>query len=143
MQVRGSKTVTVVPALDKRGVNTNECEDYVARCAPRGPQWNPRSEPFATSFDFAPGEALHIPYVAGHHVRNGAEDVSISLSIIFKTAHTERMRKAMCFNRKARKLLAPFGMTPSVAGQSAFKDSLKAVIFSGAQHASRTLRGRG
>jgi hypothetical protein len=143
MQFRGSKTVTVFPALDKRVVNTDECEDYVAHCAPRGPKWNPMAEPYGTAFEFTPGEALHIPFLAGHHVRNGPQDVSISLSIIFKTNETERMRKAMSFNRKARRLLSPLGMAPALAGQSAAKDAIKALLFTGANRASRTLRGLG
>jgi len=142
MQFRGSKTVTVFPALDPRVVNAKDCEDYVAYRAKRGPQWNPASEAYGTTFEFAPGEALHIPFVAGHHVRNGADDVSISLSIIFKTDETERMRKAMMFNRKARMLLSPLGMAPSLAGQSAWKDAMKAFIFSGANRAVRLLRAR-
>lgn len=142
MQFRGSKTVTIFPPLDKRVVNTDQCEDYVAHCAPRGPQWNPAADHHGTAFDFAPGEALHIPFVAGHHVRNGPQDVSISLSIIFKTTQTERMRKAMSFNRKVRRLLAPLGMTPALAGQSAFKDAVKATLFTGANRASRMLRAR-
>jgi hypothetical protein len=142
MQFRGNKTVTVFPPLDKRVVNTDQCEDYVAHCAPRGPQWNPEAERYGTTFDFAPGEAIHIPFVAGHHVRNGPQDVSISLSIIFKTAQTERMRKAMSFNRKMRPLLSPFGMVPTLAGQSAVKDAVKAALFAGAHRVSRALRSR-
>ena len=42
---------------------------------------------FANKFAFAPGEAIHIPFVGGHYVKNGPEDVSISLSFFFGTYH--------------------------------------------------------
>jgi hypothetical protein len=130
-QFRGSKTVTVFPAWDKRVVNPQECEDYVAYSAQRGPKWSPQSERYGTAFEFSPGEALHIPFLAGHHVRNGADDVSISLSIIFKTDETERLRNVILFNRKARKLLSPVGLEPSLPGQSESRDFAKAGLYGG------------
>lgn len=129
-QFRGSKTVTIFPAWDKRVVKAKECEDYVAYRAERGPRWDPASERYGTPFEFSPGEAIHIPFLAGHHVRNGADDVSISMSIIFKTDDTERLRQAILFNRKSRKLLSPFGLAPSIVGQSPMKDSIKAALYS-------------
>jgi Cupin-like domain len=142
MQFKGSKTITVFPPLDKRVVTIDQCEDYVAHCTLRGPQWNPEAERYGTTFDFAPGEAIHIPCVARHHVRNGPQDVSISLPIIFKSAQTERMRKAMSFNRKMRPLLSPFGIVPALAGKSVVKDTVKAALFTGAHRISRAPRSR-
>ena len=78
----------------------------------RRPVWRPESEGLGHAFDFSPGEALHIPFAAGHHVRNGSDDVSISLSIIFKTAQTRQLMRAMQFNHYARRGLAPVGLTP-------------------------------
>ena len=71
---------------------------------------------------------------------NGADDVSISMSIIFKTAETERMRNAILFNHKARKALSGFGFQPGVVGQSPWKDAMKAGAHSSAHRAAK-LRG--
>ena len=100
------------------------------------------NEPYRTAFDFAPGEAIHIPCVARHHVRNGPQEVSISLSIIFKITQTERMRKAISCNGKMCLPLSSFGMVPTLAGQSAEKDAVQAALFSEAHRASRALRSR-
>jgi hypothetical protein len=140
MQFRGSKTVSIYPAWDARVVDAGECEDYVAYAAERGPRWRPSGEAYGTPFTFSPGESLHIPFLAGHHVKNGADDVSISMSIIFKTDETERMRQAILFNRQARKALSRFGFHPSVVGQEPWKDTMKAALHRGAQRAFKLLR---
>lgn len=142
LQFRGSKTVTIYPAWDPRVADQQACEDYVAYAAPRGPRRHPGGEALGTAFSFSPGEALHIPFVAGHQVENGPDDVSISMSIIFQTAETERLRKAMMFNRQARKALSRFGLQPSVVGQAPWRDAIKAVAYSGARRTARLLGSR-
>lgn len=139
MQFRGSKTVTIYPAWDERVTDQRECEDYVAYAAKRGPRLKTEGEECGTSFSFSPGQALHIPFVAGHHVQNGADDVSISMSIIFKTDETERMRRAILFNRKARKAFSGLGFQPAVVGQNPLKDAMKAVVQSNADRVAKLL----
>jgi hypothetical protein len=78
--------------------------------------------------------------VAGHHVKNGAEDVSISMSIIFNTAQTTAWRKALLFNHAARKPLARIGMTPSPVGKSAARDHAKAHLLPVAQRAMKFIK---
>lgn len=142
MQFRGSKTVTTYPAWDLRVADQRECEDYLAYTAQRGPRRMADAEAHGTPFSFAPGQALHIPFAAGHHVQNGPDDVSISLSIIFKTAETERMRKAVMFNRRARQAFGRFGLQPAVVGQTPWKDAMKAVVHSSAHHVAKLLGAR-
>lgn len=118
MQFRGSKQVCVSRPWDEQVVTAEDCEDYVAYVNTRLP-WSAEKDVHATAFDFNPGEALHIPFVSGHHVRNGSEDVSISMSIIFNTPQTMAWRSALNFNQRARKVLRPVGLAPSrVGGQS-------------------------
>lgn len=111
MQFRGSKVVTVYPPWNRKVVDDEDAEHFFAKTG-RRPVWRPESEGLGHAFDFSPGEALHIPFAAGHHVRNGSDDVSISLSIIFKTAQTRQLMRAMQFNHYARRGLAPVGLTP-------------------------------
>jgi len=115
MQFRGSKDVTVFPQWDERVVSSDTREGFVAHSGAR-PVWRPQAEALGTTFRFAPGDALHIPFVAGHHVRNGPDDVSISMSIIFNTDETRSQTRAMVLNHKLRQGLRlrphPVGMTP-------------------------------
>jgi hypothetical protein len=61
--------------------------------------------------------------VAGHYVKNGPEDVSISLSFFFQTDETLRWTHAMQLNHKLRTRL---GINPRPVGQSKRLDALKA-----------------
>jgi Cupin-like domain len=142
MQFRGSKTVTIYPAWDKRVVDQQDCEDYVAYTALRGPRRRAEAESHGRPFNFSPGQALHVPFAAGHMVQNGSDDISISLSIIFKTAETERMRKAIMFNRRARQALSRFGFQPNAVGHSPWKDAMKAVVHSGMHQTAKLFRAR-
>ena len=97
MQFRGSKQVTVFPQWDEKVVTRAAREAYVAYTSTRL-NWSPDMDSLGSQFQFAPGDALHIPFIAGHHVRNGADDVSISMSIIFNTPETRRLLAAMRWN---------------------------------------------
>lgn len=108
LQFRGSKQVTVFPPWDPRVVSDEDAEQFFARSG-RRPPWRPEAESLGTTFDFSPGQALHIPFAAGHHVRNGSDDISISLSIIFNTPETRKIINALAFNHRIRRL----GMTPA------------------------------
>lgn len=91
--------------------------------------WTEQIDQLSTPFQFSPGEALHIPFVAGHHVRNGPEDVSISMSIIFNTDESIRWRDALSFNHVLRKQLRRIGMQPNKVGQSAWRDAVKSSLW--------------
>lgn len=122
MQIRGSKQVAVFPNFDEAIVPAAECESYMHREEAR-PLWRPELDRYAQKFDFRPGDTLHIPYVAGHYVKNGPEDVSISLSFFFQTDETLRWTHAMQLNHKLRTRL---GINPRPVGQSKRLDALKA-----------------
>ena len=135
MQFRGSKKVTVFPGWDERVVAPDECEEFMARTG-RRPSWRPEVETLGETFSFAPGQALHIPFIAGHHVQNGPDDVSISMSIIFNTRQTVALSKALMFNHQIRKL----GYKPEAVGRSPWRDQSKALLFRGASWVRRNLR---
>lgn len=125
LQFRGRKQVSVFPQYDERIVSAKHCEDYVTYENTKLP-WQDDLNHLGTCFDFAPGEALHIPFVAGHHVKNGADDISISMSIIFNTEESMRWRRAMAFNHLMRPWLGKMRVTPTPVGTSARRDQLKA-----------------
>lgn len=125
MQFRGSKTVTVSRAWDPQVVSPCDGEEYLTYRRTRLP-WSPDLDQRATAFAFRPGDALHIPYMAGHHVRNGPDDVSISMSIIFNTPQTRAWRAAMEFNMRERRVLRPLGLAPAPIAARPRVDALKA-----------------
>lgn len=125
MQIRGSKEVAVFPSFDPNIISPEECESYMDRSEAR-PLWRPELDQYANKFSFSPGEAIHIPYIGGHYVKNGAEDVSISLSFFFQTDETLRWTNAMRFNHRLRKRLTSLGIAPRPVGHSPLIDSAKA-----------------
>lgn len=108
LQFQGTKQVTVFPPWDPDVVSDADTERYVTHDDGR-PRWRPEVAPRGQTFEFRPGEALHIPFVAGHHVRNGHDDVSISMSVIFRTPETRTLTSALNFNRRLRRLMGPIG----------------------------------
>lgn len=139
MQFRGSKEVTIYPPWDQRVVDDQDAEGFFARSG-RRPVWRPESEHLGQRFSFSPGEALHIPFAAGHHVRNGQDDVSISLSIIFNTAKTRQLMRALAFNHRMRPHLARIGMTPNRVAPGHGGLGLKSHVWRAAGRAARMFK---
>lgn len=125
MQFRGSKHVSVFPQWDERAVTAKHHEAYMAYSNTKLP-FNDDIDALGTRFEFKPGEAIHIPFLAGHHVRNGSDDVSISMAIFFNTEQNNAWRKALRFNGIARKALNKMGMDPAPIGRQAWRDKAKA-----------------
>jgi hypothetical protein len=125
LQFRGSKQFSIFPQWDDRSVSSQNREAYVAYANTQLP-FNAEVDALGVRYNFVPGEALHIPFIAGHHVKNGSDDVSISMSIIFNTEQSMAWRRALRFNFTARKWLAHLGMQPHQIGQSPIRDKLKA-----------------
>ena len=132
LQFRGSKQITVFPQWDTRVVTDESREAYVASENTKLP-WRDDMESFGRCFEFAPGQALHIPFIAGHHVRNGSADVSISMSIIFNTARSKKWLGALQFNHGVRKSFGALGLSPNGVGRSLWMDSVKSVAWRGAR----------
>lgn len=128
MQFRGTKEVCVFPQWDERVVSAAHREAYVAYANTRLP-WSPEREGLGTRYTFEPGEALHIPFVAGHHVRNGGDDVSISMSVIFNTRQSMDWRRALSFNHSARRVLSRIGMQPAPVGVQPWRDAAKSQLW--------------
>jgi hypothetical protein len=127
MQIRGSKEVAVFPNFDQRVILDADCEAYMDRTEQR-PPWHPELDQYAAKFNFKPGEAIHIPFISGHYVKNGADDVSISLSFFFQTDETLMWTKAMQLNHRMRRHLGRFGIKPSAVGHSPIRDKMKAAV---------------
>ncbi|MEW4365585.1 cupin-like domain-containing protein [Aliikangiella maris] len=124
-QIRGSKQVAVFDQFDD-GVVPAETRESFADYGPLRPGWSESIDNRAHKFQFSPGEALHIPFIAGHYIKNGPEDVSISMSIIFRTKQSKVWLDAMSVNNRLR-TKAKMSVVP--VGKLDKKDKLKALLF--------------
>jgi hypothetical protein len=129
LQFSGSKMVTVFPQWDESVVAAPRLEDYVAYHNTSLP-WSADMDALGTHYHFVPGDALHIPFAAGHHVRNGPDEVSVSMSIIFNTKESMRWRHALNFNHAARRRLGRVGLSIKPVGRNKLRDRVKARVWS-------------
>lgn len=87
----------------------------------------------AEAFEMDPGDGVYVYPFAPHWVRNGPRG-SISLSITFRTAASERHERVHRFNARMRRL----GLSPRPAGNARVSDHAKAAAMSAAGHLRRT-----
>ena len=127
MQFRGRKAVHISPAWDEQVVAAPDVESFVVRSGVRVP-YRETFDATATRYEFGPGDALHIPFVAPHYVKNGADDVSVSLSIIFNTRETARHLRALHTNHVLRSRLGRLGYAPTPINRSVPLDHVKSGV---------------
>jgi len=106
LQLRGTKVMTVFPAGDARFAPDHVHEAYHTGGG-RELSWDAAFAAHGQPFDLAAGEALCVPVMAPHFVRNGP-DPSISLSITWRSEWSFAEADA----RACNKLLRRFGLTP-------------------------------
>jgi len=106
LQLRGNKVMTVFPAGDDRFAADRLHETYHTGGA-RELTWRETFAREGMPFPLHPGEALYVPVMAPHHVKNGAE-VSISLSITWRSEWSYAEADARAFNG----LLRQWGYSP-------------------------------
>jgi hypothetical protein len=127
MQFRGSKEIAIFEPWNDDVISPADCEGWVTR-TDRPPTWRPEADRLAHKYHFKPGGAAHIPFVGGHYVKNGSEDVSITLSYFFHTEETQRLSRALSVNQRLRSRLRKIGMQPTPIGRSRRKDAFKADV---------------
>jgi hypothetical protein len=83
-----------------------------------------------------PGEALFVPVMAPHHVKNGPA-VSISLSITWRSDWSFAEADARAFNGVLRKV----GIRPEAPGRFPAENKAKALAWRAIRRLSRTASG--
>ncbi|ABC62604.1 transcriptional regulator [Erythrobacter litoralis] len=123
LQLKGSKAMTQFPAGDPAFAPDEIHETYHSGGA-RELQWHDAMLPGGKEFPLEPGEALFVPVMAPHFVRNGA-DSSISLSITWRSDWSFAEADARGFNRLTRKL----GISPKAPGRWPKQNRAKAYAY--------------
>ena len=102
LQLQGSKVMTQFPAGDARFAPDSVHENYQTGGA-RELTWDDAFLSSGREFALASGEALYVPVMAPHFVKNGLES-SISLSITWRSDWSFAEADARAFNHKLRGL---------------------------------------
>lgn len=123
LQIRGTKAMTQFPAGDTRFVPDEAHETYHSG-GPRELKWDDAMLPHGTEFALSPGEALFVPVMAPHFVRNGPLP-SVSLSITWRSEWSYRESEARIFNA----ILRGRGYTPKAPGRFPQQNYAKAYAF--------------
>ena len=123
LQLRGTKTVTTFPAGDAHFAPDEVHETYHTGGGRELP-WDDRFAQGGSSWPLGPGDALYIPVMAPHHVRNGRE-VSVSLSITWRSEWSFAEADARALNG----LLRRFGLKPRAPGRYPVRNRRKALAW--------------
>ncbi|MEE9434800.1 MAG: cupin-like domain-containing protein [Sphingorhabdus sp.] len=123
MQLRGSKLMTQFPAGDARFAPDETHEGYHTG-GHRNLCWQDEFAAAGTRWELSPGEALFVPVMAPHHVKNGDES-SISLSITWRSDWSFAEADARAFNKLLRKV----GMRPAAPGRYPKENMGKALAY--------------
>lgn len=121
LQLRGSKVMTQFPAGEARFAPDAVHEGYHTGGG-RELTWCDDLLPGGREFTLTPGEALFVPVMAPHFVRNGP-DPSVSLSITWRSDWSFAEADARAFN----KVLRRFGLAPRAPGRWPQRNRAKAL----------------
>ena len=123
LQLKGTKVMTQFPAGDATFAPDEVHESYHLG-GPRELPWKDELLARGTPFALDPGEAVYVPVMAPHFVRNGPES-SISLSITWRSEWSYAEAGARCFNGLVRKL----GIRPRAPGRWPARNQAKSLAF--------------
>jgi Cupin-like domain len=131
LQLRGTKVMTQFPAGDARFAPDETHEGYHTG-GHRNLIWRDELAAGGTEWPLRPGEALFVPVMAPHHVRNGPA-VSISLSITWRSDWSFAEADARAFNGVLRKV----GLRPRAPGRFPAQNKAKALAWRAIRKLSR------
>jgi hypothetical protein len=120
LQLRGTKTMTQFPAGDNRFAPDETHEAYHTG-GPRNLVWRDEMADAGVAWRLQPGDALFVPVMAPHFVKNGLEP-SISLSITWRSEWSFAEADARALNATLRK----FGIKPRAPGRYPVENKAKA-----------------
>lgn len=124
-QLQGHKDVNVWTPWEKSLISDLELEQFFSFKEGFSPELKDGHLDTTVINHIHPGEAVHIPFVSPHWIKNSAE-VSVSLSIIFNSKRTANIADALRFNNWYRK---KFNISAAPVNNSRIRDAFKASIY--------------
>jgi mannose-6-phosphate isomerase-like protein (cupin superfamily) len=128
MQIRGSKVMTIFPAGDETLVSAEAEELFHLGEHHRNQPWDDAFGAKGHPTPLTPGQAIYVPVKAPHWVQNGPE-VSISLSVTWRSDWSYEEADARAFNHLARKI----GITPASPKRYPARNRTKSLAFRAAR----------
>lgn len=123
LQIEGSKSMTQFPAGDTRFAPDEMHESYHSG-GPRELTWDDAYLAKGTEFTLGPGDAVFVPVMAPHFVRNGPGS-SISLSITWRSHWSYNESDARGLNHVLRQR----GFSPAAPGRWPVQNRARAYAF--------------
>jgi hypothetical protein len=136
LQIRGRKRVSLFDGDDRTVLSELELEKFYAR-GHRNLAFDDVKQPKAQVFELTAGDGLYFPVTWPHWVKNGSE-VSVSFSITFRTASSDRREVLYHVNERLGRL----GIRLPPVGRSKLADDAKYRAFRALARARRLLGGR-
>jgi len=136
LQIRGQKQVSLFDGEDRALLTERELEKFYAR-GHRNLVFDDVNQRKAQVFTLAPGDGLYVPVTWPHWVKNGPE-VSVSFSITFRTASSDRREVLYRVNERLRRV----GIKLPPVGHSELIDGAKYQAFRTLARAHRLFAGR-
>lgn len=128
-QIRGSKELAVFPNFNNQVLNPEDCEKYCNNTLVKS-SWNEEVDQLAVKYQLKPGSAVHIPFTSAHYIKNGSEDISITISVFFHSPRTIIWSRAMRFNDSFKHFFKKFKIDLESIQPTRKKNYLKAYLFS-------------
>jgi hypothetical protein len=132
LQIRGSKKMMIVPG-DESVVPPEKHESYHLG-GHRNVPWRDEFEQRGELFDLEPGDAVHVPLMWPHWVRNGPEP-SVSLSITWKSDWVYQEADVRGMNNLLRKV----GIKPAPPAQFPQRNPAKVMAYRAIRKAKQGL----
>src|SRR5262249_50747443 len=127
--------VTVWAPADREAVSELDLEKFLSGGRHRNLPWHESLAARGVAFELGPGDGLHIPVTAPHWVQN-LDEVSVSLSVTFRSDVSEAREAGLKVNRMLRAL----GWAPAPVGRRPFVDGLKGRAFGVARRVAHLVR---
>jgi len=137
LQIRGQKQVSLFDGEDRELLTERALEKFYAR-GHRNLAFADANQQKAQVFSLASGDGLYFPVTWPHWVKNGSE-VSVSFSITFRTASSDRREVLYRVNERLRRV----GIHLPPVGHSELVDGAKYQAFRTLARAHRLFGGRG
>jgi hypothetical protein len=123
LQLRGTKVMTQFPAGNSFYAPDETHESYHTG-GHRNIVWRDDMAAGGTAWPLTPGDALFVPVMAPHHVKNGAE-TAISLSITWRSEWSFAEANARALN----KLIRSIGLRPRSPGRYPAQNHVKSLAW--------------